>query len=643
MDGSDVNSTDRSKSGKYIATADDFGKVNIFTFPALQEKGSAFNSYTGHSSHVTNVKWISKSPNSDDYLISLGGEDKCVFQWKFVDSQNKDIIISSNENDVVDTQDVELDVLIPSGGDEFMAVKPWLGAIFPPSNYSQTVDNKKLPSYFAALNEFCTQHQQLQLFHDGNEGKPEKQKDLPDSLLNSYKELSLAAENVSNKLQEAGYFDPSPPINDDLELDWVYGYRGFDCRNNIYYLPLGNPKTPFKRLLIYHSASLGIVYDPVEQEQKYFRGHTDDIISMTLSYTNQGAIVATGQEGIGKLYIWEVPSMQTKAVIENKQKSIYMLRFSSMHTDGNSTANRLLIALSQDYLLNIYDWSSQTCLVSTKTDNSFSLDMSILQSTISLNNVLSFITVGNKQMKLNILQGRNLISNKLVISGCKDTKLQNFWSSISLNNHFFIGNEDGSIYVIPHVIKSQEDIPQIKGVKFQFSHALEIEKIGNTKSSKDSKKSVNNAITALASFVVRDISGQVTKFYLISAAKDGSIVVWDITSFETTQKAKFEFSFFISQFENIYVPSIQAIRVLNENKIFESDLETLIFVVGTKSCDILEIKCNLIGKSVELFLDGGKSKGFLVRGHYHDELWGLATHPFLPMFCTTGIIIYFNQ
>ena len=33
------------------------------------------------------MEWVSRAPvsasvRSDDYLISLGGEDKCVFQWK---------------------------------------------------------------------------------------------------------------------------------------------------------------------------------------------------------------------------------------------------------------------------------------------------------------------------------------------------------------------------------------------------------------------------------------------------------------------------------------------------------------------------------------------------------------------------------
>lgn len=42
--------------------------------------GAKFKKYIGHSAHVTNVRW------SHDYqwVISIGGADHSVFQWKFI-------------------------------------------------------------------------------------------------------------------------------------------------------------------------------------------------------------------------------------------------------------------------------------------------------------------------------------------------------------------------------------------------------------------------------------------------------------------------------------------------------------------------------------------------------------------------------
>jgi WD40 repeat protein len=64
-----------------LASADDFGFVNLYRYPS-PVKEAASNKQGGHSSHVTNVKF-SLNQSGDKYLVSTGGEDKCIFQWKF--------------------------------------------------------------------------------------------------------------------------------------------------------------------------------------------------------------------------------------------------------------------------------------------------------------------------------------------------------------------------------------------------------------------------------------------------------------------------------------------------------------------------------------------------------------------------------
>lgn len=54
--GDDINSVDRTPTGDIIATADDFSKIKLFKFPCYTEK-SSFGKYSGHSSHVTNVRF----------------------------------------------------------------------------------------------------------------------------------------------------------------------------------------------------------------------------------------------------------------------------------------------------------------------------------------------------------------------------------------------------------------------------------------------------------------------------------------------------------------------------------------------------------------------------------------------------------
>jgi WD40 repeat protein len=81
MDGSDINSVSRSPDCSTLASADDFGFVNLYRWPC-PVKDAAYNKQGGHSSHVTNVKFTLNSAGQT-YLVSTGGEDKCIFQWRY--------------------------------------------------------------------------------------------------------------------------------------------------------------------------------------------------------------------------------------------------------------------------------------------------------------------------------------------------------------------------------------------------------------------------------------------------------------------------------------------------------------------------------------------------------------------------------
>ncbi len=82
-DGTDINAVDRSSNAyfnperKLLASADDKGKVRVLDYPCTIQKSSSVKG-NGHSSHVTNVKFT----KTDDLILSTGGEDQTVIQWK---------------------------------------------------------------------------------------------------------------------------------------------------------------------------------------------------------------------------------------------------------------------------------------------------------------------------------------------------------------------------------------------------------------------------------------------------------------------------------------------------------------------------------------------------------------------------------
>ncbi len=64
--------------------------------------------------------------------------------------------------------------------------------------------------------------------------------------------------------------DRSAPES-SLQLEWVYGYRGHQCRNNLYYTASGD--------IVYFVAGVGVVRSHgTEKRQQFFLGHSDDII-----------------------------------------------------------------------------------------------------------------------------------------------------------------------------------------------------------------------------------------------------------------------------------------------------------------------------------------------------------------------------
>ncbi|TMW55919.1 hypothetical protein Poli38472_008567 [Pythium oligandrum] len=236
-DGTDVNAVDRSKDGLYLATGDDFGKVKIFRYPCALEKASSVELH-GHSSHVTNVRWSSH----DRYILSVGGNDRCLFVWRHEKPDKMDYGLTGLDrdqgrvaapvlDDVVDTRDDDpLDVLATEEdiGDEFMAVKPWLGAIVPPS------DSKSL------------------------------------KIINSAPDTRL-------------------------ELERVHGYQGQNASNNALYDSSGK--------VVYHAAAIGIVFDKTSQRQAFFKHHDDDIMAFC-AHPN-GTTFATAQMGKKpKIYTW---------------------------------------------------------------------------------------------------------------------------------------------------------------------------------------------------------------------------------------------------------------------------------------------------------------------------------------------------
>jgi WD40 repeat protein len=66
---------------KLLASGDDNGKVRVLEYPCVTPNSQNVKG-RGHSSHVTNVKFTT----NDELIISTGGEDQTILQWKCVEA-----------------------------------------------------------------------------------------------------------------------------------------------------------------------------------------------------------------------------------------------------------------------------------------------------------------------------------------------------------------------------------------------------------------------------------------------------------------------------------------------------------------------------------------------------------------------------
>ncbi|GMF47257.1 unnamed protein product [Phytophthora fragariaefolia] len=243
-DGTDVNAVDRSNNGKLLVTGDDFGKVKVFQYPCALEKAS-FLELRGHASHVTSVKWSL----DDSYIVSVGGNDRCLFVWKHdkqsIREDNGKRHYSETDSDrdginlLCERADDPLEIVAANDdiGDEFMAVRPWLGAVVAPS-----------------------------------------------------KAASLKVDSTSPHTR--------------LELERVHGYQAQTASNNARYDSTGK--------VVYHTAALGIVFDRNSQSQTFFKSHDDDIVALC-AHPNGTTFATSQMGKKPKIYVWNSTNREAAA------------------------------------------------------------------------------------------------------------------------------------------------------------------------------------------------------------------------------------------------------------------------------------------------------------------------------------------
>ena len=193
---------------------------------------------------------------------------------------------------------------------------------------------------------------------------------------NSVKPWIEASKIAAPKDYQHNFEDAEAP-DANLELDYIYGYRCEDVRNNIKYTRTGKA--------VYHTGAIGVVLDISETKQKHFFEHTNTISCIAM---HPGLVyVATGDIGLNPLIcVWDSSTMECLVRISGVlKKGVCYIAFSN---DG-----KILAATGADdyHSIAIYAWENSKSTIKDlkgKLPDSFGL---IASGQVSISNILGLV------------------------------------------------------------------------------------------------------------------------------------------------------------------------------------------------------------------------------------------------------------
>lgn len=476
-----------------LAACSEDGTIRIFNYPCLAS-GSVDKCYTGHSVHITNIGFCC----NDSYLISIGGNDRCIFVWA------TDIIEEARERCALSVGEQAIRMLECSR--------------------TSTTHND---DHFKDINttSFTSPTiKQESLRLEKKDTKLQSCKSFTGDLYASKKDIGESSRN-----NEAV-----------LELSHVYGYRGWDCRNNIMFCDSSNS-------IAYHIAGIGIVHGLIDNAQILNVDHDNGISCMCVH--PEGHIIASGDIAPNpRIILWDARTGVT-------------IRSIKYHTDGIShvsfcSSGSMIISLGADSFrtVAVHNTQSGTLLGTGK------IGLDIVVHAFSVNSCHSFLSGGNNHLKFWELPEPSKccgeLSSKTGLFG--RIKSADVVSAIFLNGDAVTGMSDGAL-ILWKGRAAFKTIPAHSHAVTSISNVL-----SNLASNKIEVESIVQFATGCISGCIYIWNGQLER-------------VWSFNANRCTP-----------------IPALQSIQALA--------LKHEKFIFGTSGCEIYEV--NMRTNDVRIIVNG---------------------------------------
>uniref|UniRef100_A0A8C7INE3 EMAP like 2 n=1 Tax=Oncorhynchus kisutch TaxID=8019 RepID=A0A8C7INE3_ONCKI len=223
-----------------------------------------------------------------------------------------------------------------------------------------------------------------------------------------------------------------------LKLQWVYGYRGRDCRSNLYLLPTGE--------IVYFNASVVVLYNVEEQQQRHYLGHNDDV--KCLGIHPDMVTIATGQvAGTSKdgkmlpphVRVWDSVSLNTLHVIGMGvfDRAVTCVAFSK----SNGGAHLCAVDDANDHILSVWNWQKEKQLADVKCSND-----SVLAAAFHPMDANLIVTCGKSHLNFWTMDGNTLTKRQGLFEKNEKPKYV-LCVAFAENGDAITGDSSGNIYV----------------------------------------------------------------------------------------------------------------------------------------------------------------------------------------------------
>ncbi|KAG3112607.1 Echinoderm microtubule-associated protein-like 6 [Phytophthora idaei] len=337
----EISAVDRSSGVEtpMLVAGDTLGSLRLFRYPCVKPE-SLCQVARGAASTISAVRFTADG----SHVVASARDERCIFQWR-IEREEMDVDGGNGDaDDVPGTSDDEREV---SHGDKRSAFDE-----------------------AAAVGDFALEllAERLQDPTYNQEEQEETGGELPKATTPAVLAPSKPWVSSSVPPSEApneGDLELSTVPRDSLELEWVYGYRCHDVRNNLFL-------TRAKSLMVYPAANIVVLLDTKLWLQRHFKQHTDEVTSLTTyfgpsSKTSNASqeIAASGQMGrFPVIHVWRIDSLEVLVSLRGFHRhGIAELRFNSA---GNLLAS---VGLDDRNSLALYDWRSGELLAHASTSS----------------------------------------------------------------------------------------------------------------------------------------------------------------------------------------------------------------------------------------------------------------------------------